>query len=259
MNKNSAAIKVFSIWELFEPILLLLDMRTLLLAQRVCRIWRETIRESQPVQRALYFEVDETPYCRHQGSPIYRQNPLAEEIVWPIMLAYAESGRTVITDGFRKLTQKTASWRRMLFTQPPDPTIGICFISMDDGNVELLRWGWETKLTPGPLYLNAIEFLVMDASFHPSRETCVFFDEGLMNRYPSRDKPSKAMLPSNHPSNCFLVLFGPPAHDIRPGLSPQYPGQGGLFDLLRELDGPGNGAASGIISLSFMARGWSLH
>lgn len=233
-------------------------MRTLLLSQRVCRIWRETIRESRPIQRALYFEIDETPYCRTKDRPSTDKTLSLKKSLGPSCLPIQTPEGPSSPMDFRKLTQKTASWRRMLLTQPPDATIGICFIAMDDGNVELLRWGWEAKLTPGPLCLNAIEFLVMDASFHPSHETCVFFDEGWMNRYPSRDKPSKAMLPSNHPSNCFLVILGPPAHDISPGLSPQYLGQSGLFGLLRELEGPGNGATSGIISLS-LVRGWPLH
>lgn len=57
-TKSSITSKVFSVPELFTHILLELPMRDLLLAQRVCREWKDAITNSAVLQRALFFLPD---------------------------------------------------------------------------------------------------------------------------------------------------------------------------------------------------------
>ncbi|KAK6835358.1 hypothetical protein RU639_002403 [Aspergillus parasiticus] len=126
--------KALSPWEILHPILLNLDMRSLLHVQRVCHVWRDIITRSRPLQQALFF----LPVEEHQVTgPDKRPghiNPLLKEILWPQLSWLATSARRIKSSerrrqakerGIPTLRSETASWRRMLIRQPPPITIGI--------------------------------------------------------------------------------------------------------------------------------------
>ncbi|KAE8316555.1 hypothetical protein BDV41DRAFT_573837 [Aspergillus transmontanensis] len=126
--------KALSLWEILHPILLNLDMRSLLHVQRVCHVWRDIITRSRPLQQALFF----LPVEEHQVTgPDKRPghiNPLLKEILWPQLSWLATSARRIKSSerrrqakerGIPTLRSETASWRRMLIRQPPPITIGI--------------------------------------------------------------------------------------------------------------------------------------
>ncbi|KAE8340686.1 hypothetical protein BDV24DRAFT_151806 [Aspergillus arachidicola] len=134
--------KALSLWEILHPILLNLDMRSLLHAQRVCRVWNDIITRSRSLQQALFF----LPVEEHQAtSPDKRPghiNPLLKEILWPQLSWLATSASKIKSSERRRQAQardipilrsETASWRRMLIRQPPPITIGIQGEYEDDG------------------------------------------------------------------------------------------------------------------------------
>lgn len=55
-NQTSSSCKVFGITELLENVLIKLPNKDLLLAQRVCKTWRNTIVGSERIQKALCFK-----------------------------------------------------------------------------------------------------------------------------------------------------------------------------------------------------------
>ncbi|KAB8221957.1 hypothetical protein BDV33DRAFT_229847 [Aspergillus novoparasiticus] len=133
--------KALSLREILHPILLNLDMRTLLHAQRVCRVWHHIITRSRSLQQALFF----LPVEEHQGTgPDKRPgqiNPLLKEILWPQLSWLATSARKLKPSerrrhakerGIPTLRSETASWRGMLIRQPPPITIGIQGEEEDD-------------------------------------------------------------------------------------------------------------------------------
>ncbi|OGM47397.1 hypothetical protein ABOM_002583 [Aspergillus bombycis] len=115
--------------ELLESILLQLDLRTLLTsAQRTCRTWRNLIKESPVLQRALFF-------MPRSGDSHGRKvpNPLLAE-AFPFVFDTAMDGRVPAyrtgecLSTFRMakypetqaaFLRREASWRRMLVQQPP--------------------------------------------------------------------------------------------------------------------------------------------
>ncbi|GIK07252.1 hypothetical protein Aspvir_002910 [Aspergillus viridinutans] len=120
----------FGIPEILEMILLNLDMRTLLCIQRTCRSWWSMIRDSLPIQKALYFtHIENTP---DQDKV---QNPLLVE-AFPALFKltdpdnpeddYEYDKPALATFDMMKSSSKLAaylrpeaSWRRMLVQQPP--------------------------------------------------------------------------------------------------------------------------------------------
>ncbi|KAF4340236.1 f-box domain protein [Fusarium beomiforme] len=139
--------------ELLELILLRLDMKTLLVsAPRVCRHWAAIIADSPRIQQALFFEpVSSSRARRPQG---FTLNPLLVEkfgrcffdidrkytylrradsffrLPWAPEGAINEQGEarslSVLekTERLENFTMSTSSWRRMLVSQPPPPTLG---------------------------------------------------------------------------------------------------------------------------------------
>ncbi|KAB8269748.1 hypothetical protein BDV30DRAFT_251093 [Aspergillus minisclerotigenes] len=135
--------KALSLWEILHPILLNLDMRTLLHAQRVCRVWHHIITRSRSLQQALFF----LPVEESQGTGSVKRtdqiNPLLKEILWPQLSWLATSARKLKSSecrqqakerGIPTLRSETTSWRRMLIRQPPPITIGIQGEDEDDAD-----------------------------------------------------------------------------------------------------------------------------
>ncbi|RYP10631.1 hypothetical protein DL765_008056 [Monosporascus sp. GIB2] len=133
-----------SIPELLVQILSELDLRTLLLSQRVSKHWRDTIARAPELQRALFFEpaaassADELTTGR-------RRNPLLEAAFPPFFrenVRYSNNGGNNMdalmvrggedpfsfTDagaGRRDaFLRRDASWRRMLVQQPAARKVG---------------------------------------------------------------------------------------------------------------------------------------
>ncbi|KAJ5968109.1 hypothetical protein N7501_004357 [Penicillium viridicatum] len=136
---SSQPHKAFLITEILELILLETDTRTLLTsAQRVCRKWHFLIQDSSDLQAALFFKP--VSYTLPRGTPGIR-NPLLEECIWPWFCArQARNWRAPPVQGGAKIPQidpqrdelffrEGASWKRMLFQQPPRCCIG--FIEKD--------------------------------------------------------------------------------------------------------------------------------
>ncbi|RYP84867.1 hypothetical protein DL769_001061 [Monosporascus sp. CRB-8-3] len=133
-----------SIPELLVQILSELDLRTLLLSQRVSKNWRDTIVRAPELQRALFFEpiaassADELTAGRRRNPlleaafpPFFRENARDSNdggnsmdalIVYgvedPFSFMDAGAGRR---DAFLR---RDASWRRMLVQQPAARKIG---------------------------------------------------------------------------------------------------------------------------------------
>lgn len=150
-----AAARVLTTGELIENILLRVDMHTVLVsAQRVCRKWHLTIANSRGIQKTLFFEP-EPELLRHRvdpRGPYMRVNPLLyrhfaflfnnkvgrHDMGWGTMLARAieiniahvhdadetPSIASRDMDVHRAFADPSASWRRMLVTQPPPRKVG---------------------------------------------------------------------------------------------------------------------------------------
>lgn len=118
--------------ELLEMILLHLDMRSLLTsAMGVCRKWRDLIRTSPSLRRALYFDADKTA---NEKNP--RFNPLLVELFRPLFdFTVMPLKRNGIDDlaiealpigrRTRAFYRRNASWRRMHVRQPPLEYLGV--------------------------------------------------------------------------------------------------------------------------------------
>ncbi|KAK8085028.1 hypothetical protein PG997_006299 [Apiospora hydei] len=122
--------KVVAPTELLEAILLCIDMRTLLTtAQRICRRWHHLIGDSPSLQKALFFEPDNTVL---PTNPL--RNPLLAE-VFTVWFEYDSSDKRVpngrdhhyyrdfqaspFARNLDVVLHNNASWKRMLVQQPP--------------------------------------------------------------------------------------------------------------------------------------------
>ncbi|KXT01751.1 hypothetical protein AC578_2730 [Pseudocercospora eumusae] len=120
--------------ELLERISFGLDTKTLLLAQRVCTFWRNTIQASPLLQRSLSFQSDllwDTRFVpASDGSsitsdissfnidPTSNREPLLQPIRNPILDPNLTSNTQTIHPPHK--TTNTSSWRNyMSLTQPP--------------------------------------------------------------------------------------------------------------------------------------------
>ncbi|CAI6335894.1 unnamed protein product [Periconia digitata] len=119
-------------YEILEMILLFLPMRDLLLSQRICRYFKETIVSSKTIQRALFFEPSHYPENPAKWD-ILRWNPLFEEKLAP-SFNIRIIGVSCTQEGFVKMVAHArlpkdasacpkwsdcASWKSMMITQPP--------------------------------------------------------------------------------------------------------------------------------------------
>ncbi|KAF7180673.1 hypothetical protein CNMCM7691_009964 [Aspergillus felis] len=126
----SSTHAAFGIPEVLEMILLNLDMRTLLCIQRTCRSWLSIIRDSSPIQKALYFTpIENTPDQEKVQNPLLVEAfPAIFKLVDPDNPEddYEYDEPTLAAFDMMKSSSKLAaylrpeaSWRRMLLQQPP--------------------------------------------------------------------------------------------------------------------------------------------
>ena len=124
-TKPLGLVTVLSTPELFEAILLKMDLRDLLFAQQICRAWKDTIATSPALQRKLFF----APTRDKDQDPFF--NPLLQE-VFPSFLDIAQPWWELLMGTWNIKMEKwyedvthrdafmreEASWRRMLPVQP---------------------------------------------------------------------------------------------------------------------------------------------
>ncbi|EKG19828.1 hypothetical protein MPH_02898 [Macrophomina phaseolina MS6] len=112
----TAAETVFNCTELLELILSFAPVGDLLLVQRTCQRWKAVIEASTKLQRCLYFSPD------RRGADAYGLNAL---LVQRFKFRRDECGNLIIATNnkwrHRLEACPTASWRRMLVSQPPEP------------------------------------------------------------------------------------------------------------------------------------------
>ncbi|KAE8154829.1 hypothetical protein BDV25DRAFT_147072 [Aspergillus avenaceus] len=138
-NKNRPAHKILFTPDILERILLTLDMRTLLLSKRVCRMWNDLIDHSPKLQAALFFQpIPETEFTGERHIP----NPLIVDEVWPRYFRRTLNSRhrpaqeCLCLPKVQSLQKEKAylrpeaSWRRMLLHQPP--TSRVAFFTIID-------------------------------------------------------------------------------------------------------------------------------
>ncbi|KAK5121724.1 hypothetical protein LTR85_004599 [Meristemomyces frigidus] len=157
--------RVLNTAELLEAILLCLDTKTLLLSQRTCKSFLDTIAGSTKLQRALFFQLDTTDInASHRTNPLLRHHrdllPLhtsAPELI-PMQLAINGVRTTVDINGFNRGRSSAvdASWKRMYLHSAPSRGIRVvCRPHANPGN------GWSTEgdgtLTLGDLVLDFVE------------------------------------------------------------------------------------------------------
>ncbi|KAL6920001.1 hypothetical protein FSST1_004027 [Fusarium sambucinum] len=146
--------------ELLELILLHLDMKTLLVsASRVCRYWATTIAGSPRIQRALFFQP--LPPAETERPESFTLNPLLVEkfgrcffdidrkhtylrradsflrLPWAPEGAIAKQGTAGSltlekSKSLESLVRGNSSWRRMLVSQPPPPSLGYLRLDVVD-------------------------------------------------------------------------------------------------------------------------------
>ncbi|RAK82053.1 uncharacterized protein BO72DRAFT_523922 [Aspergillus fijiensis CBS 313.89] len=126
--------QVLALPELLEPILLALDLRTLLTsAQRVCTQWRSIVQRSSSLQEKLFFKPRATAKRHYSPEPIF--NPLLTTAFPAIFHAVSpHRGREFNIADLELITHPAkrtaylrpeASWRSMLIQQPPTSSFGI--------------------------------------------------------------------------------------------------------------------------------------
>ncbi|KAF9883078.1 hypothetical protein FE257_004112 [Aspergillus nanangensis] len=124
-QERSATSDALHLYEVLEHILLGLDMRTLLQAQRVSTTWHRVINRSHRIQERLFYRpVQATAGDPHQTR---KRNQLLEQIIWPRLQSLSERG--VLYQGLGDfyisqcsedpILRSEASWRQMLIQQPP--------------------------------------------------------------------------------------------------------------------------------------------
>lgn len=135
-SQNSARERVLGTTDTLELVLVQLDIHTLLLVQRTCRLWHSLITASPSIQKALFYLPSDTK------KPIY--NPILAK-KFPAFFPHPTTGRTdahftfMTFDSFQNpdkiiaYNRREASWRRMLVRQPP-PT-DFAFIEVVLGNM----------------------------------------------------------------------------------------------------------------------------
>ncbi|KAM0299239.1 hypothetical protein ACHAPM_008003 [Fusarium culmorum] len=163
----------FFVAELLESILLHLDMRTLLVsASPVCRYWATRIADSPKIQQALFFQPVSSVGAGRPES--FTLNPLLVEkfgrcffdtegkytysrraysflrLSWAPEGAIAKQGPpgSLTLEKSKRLeilTRSSSSWRRMLVSQPPPPSLG--YVRYDDVD-RWFRESHDTQIEP---------------------------------------------------------------------------------------------------------------
>ena len=125
-DARSAKDRTFGITEIHEAILIKLDMKTLLFAQRVSRDWQKLIDTSPSLQKKLFMQpatAKETIELRitHGDRNTFLDADDSFAALNSLLLGKApEPAFSISTGGFR--FDKSGSWKRMMVAQPQLPS-----------------------------------------------------------------------------------------------------------------------------------------
>lgn len=130
----TAADTVWNCTELLELILSFVPTPSLLTAQRTCRRWRAVISWSTTLQRCLFLKPD------RRGHDVFALNPLLmqrfrylRDPKGYLHIHVRDDDADAAGEKGRLLRCATASWRRMLVAQPPEPfTLSLCVVARRD-------------------------------------------------------------------------------------------------------------------------------
>ena len=163
---SQAVYRVYSTFELLEDILLRLPTRQILVLQRVCRLWKTTIENSNRIQQELFFQPAAKDYDKnseikvnpliiekfnvHWGNRnradglwnnnvdskrVLIRNYIVDEWEWQCKpLAYYPNRLYARAPESRAFTYRDASWRRMLVSRPPETNAKLTEIHSWDGD-----------------------------------------------------------------------------------------------------------------------------
>ena len=124
---DSQVQAALGISEILILILIQLDVRTLLLSQRVCRQWAEIIRSTAALQRALFFRP------KDKDTRLGFYNPLLKSsfstffsLIWDNSIQVIDLADLALEhpENRDRYLRPEASWRQMLTQQPPIYTTG---------------------------------------------------------------------------------------------------------------------------------------
>lgn len=136
-TNGPAQTQALTLPEIVSSILHAMDMRTLIAAQRVCRMWANLIHDSRSLQQALFLHpIHNTDHPRPR---VY--NPLLAEVFPSFFPQTGNISNEASDDSVEDVNltsiafvkdptkremylRPEASWRRMLTTQPPIHTVG---------------------------------------------------------------------------------------------------------------------------------------
>lgn len=154
-NGSTTASQVFAIVELLEGILLCVDIKTILLAQRVSKNWKATIARSLKLQQALFFDrINDNGLELKCTLPHRKGPPKASEwsacdvepkmlrnechkmcLMNPFIFNILREERTegerynkflfCKDDVDRLQRMDSGCWKRMLLTHPSTPSVGV--------------------------------------------------------------------------------------------------------------------------------------
>ncbi|CEJ55305.1 hypothetical protein PMG11_01569 [Penicillium brasilianum] len=152
--------------ELLEAILSLVDIQTLLLAQRVSCQWANCIQESPQLQQTLFFQPAPTTTPRQQNPLLKSKFPywFPADDHKSCSISFGAGDMQDFLESSETHLRPEASWRRMLVQQPPILTLGWVErgIAVSD-MVDLHRWEVPVQAFGG-LRMNMLYDIVVNSS-----------------------------------------------------------------------------------------------
>ncbi|KAJ6115959.1 hypothetical protein N7523_006376 [Penicillium sp. IBT 18751x] len=148
---HSSESKALRMPEIVTCILNQTEIRTLMTAQRVCRMWKDLIDETPSLQQALFFLPSDTPRtCAERiSNPLLAESfhsffPRKKPQTDPVEVLYIDLGTLDLIKENKKEAyfRPEASWRRMLTHQPPMRNIGHF-----ENSTNPFTWGWRQSRT----------------------------------------------------------------------------------------------------------------
>lgn len=126
---TSAKDRTFGITEIHEAILIKLDMKTLLFAQRVTRDWQKLIDTSPSLQKKLFMQPATAAETIGLGITHGNLNTfLSDDSFAALNPLLVDSERRTMADVPATYTLSFPGnpiWKKMLLSQPPTPTINV--------------------------------------------------------------------------------------------------------------------------------------
>lgn len=128
-------------YELLEAILEQVDMQTLLLAQRVNRLWAKLIKRSSKLQQILFFQPAPPHTPRQQNFLLASKFPywFPADNDKPCSIDFGAGDMQDFLESSQPYLRRKASWRRMLVQQPPIMTLAYLERNLTPANAVVLH------------------------------------------------------------------------------------------------------------------------